>query len=172
MEEGGDAKQICDNVEKMNKLFEHGVAPFVSRVVQVLTVSTVKAPADATVDSELLVRASMESAKMARAMRSSSGAFDVDEFVSRLITFMGGRSAAGNLGDDGDEYDDDEGDGVPLIWERIGWKAVAKSHRVPAMDFMCVVAYHIATQRLTFMFSGWDPCLLSKKRVLPSSARS
>ena len=38
-----------------------------------------------------------------------------------------------------EEYDDDAGDGTPLKWERIGWKAVAKSHRAPTMDFMYVV---------------------------------
>ena len=85
----------------------------------------------------------MQSAKMARAMKSGNGAFDVDDFLIRLVTFMGGRKA-GDVDDDG-EYDDDEGDGVPLQWERIGWKAVAKSHRVPAMGFMCVEAF-------------WYPC--------------
>ena len=85
-------------------------------------------------DSDFLLKVSMQSAKMARAMKSGNGAFDVDDFVSRLVTFMGGRGADSR--EDGDQYDDDDGDGVPLKWELIGWKAVAKSRRVPAMDFM------------------------------------
>lgn len=75
---------------------------------------------------------------MARAMKSGSGAFDVDDYISKLVIFMGGRHNVEEVGDDdGDSYDD-EGDGAPLDWERIGWKAVAHSHRVPVMDFMCV----------------------------------
>ena len=89
-------------------------------------------------DSDLLLKMSMHSAKMARAMKSGSGAFDIDDFIGRLVTFMGGRGT-GEIVDRSTEdgsYDDDEGDGMPLKWERIGWKAVAKSRRVPVMDFM------------------------------------
>ena len=94
----------------------------------------------------------MHAAK-ARAMKAGGGAFDVDDFVSKLITFMGGRRAGGggggkerpadgggsvySLGEDDDDDDDDDDD-EPLDWERIGRKALAKSRRVPVMDFMCV----------------------------------
>ena len=128
----------------------------------------VRAPAEATVDSELLVKASMQSTKMARAMKSGSGAFDIDEFLSRLVTFMGGRANVGDLADDDDDtsYDDDEGDGSFLQWERIGWKVVAKSHRVPAMDFMSVTRtlslYHTHRSSL-----GWDHYPLNRRRVPP-----
>lgn len=94
-----------------------------------------RAPSDAVIDSDLLVKASKESAKLARAMRSGNSAFDVDDFVSRLITFMGGRANI-EAGDDDEEYNDDDTDTTPLAWEKIGWKALAKSHRAPAMDFM------------------------------------
>lgn len=101
----------------------------------------VKGTGEATLDSSLLLKASMKSAMLARAMKSGSGAFDVDDFVAKLITFMGGRRAAqmqeGSV--DTDVYDDDDGDDTPLNWERIGWKAMAKSRRVPAMDFMWVL---------------------------------
>ncbi len=95
---------------------------------------------EATNDSGLLVQISQISAAKARAMKSGSGAFDVDDFVARLITYMGGRkpfspAVVDEDGDDDDEYD--EG-GAPLDWERIGRRALAKSRRVPAMDFMCV----------------------------------
>ncbi|KAJ3539003.1 hypothetical protein NM688_g6431 [Phlebia brevispora] len=110
-------EDMIHKVDRMNQLFEE-----------------VKAPADAVMDSDILVKASMESAKLARAMRSGNSAFDVDDFISRLITFMGGRANPEVADDDEDEYHDD--DTAPLTWERIGWKVVAKSHRVPAMDFM------------------------------------
>jgi hypothetical protein len=84
-------------------------------------------------------------------MKAGAGAFDIDDFVSKLITFMGGRRAGGAGGpkdrpaqdeetgadEDDDEEEDDEDD-EPLNWERIGRKALAKSRRVPVMDFMCV----------------------------------
>lgn len=87
-------------------------------------------------DSNLLLKASMKSAALARAMKSGGGAFDVDDFVSKLITFMGGRRNAAMRPDDNSEYDEDDDDGTPLDWERVGWKAMAKSRRVPVMDFM------------------------------------
>lgn len=93
----------------------------------------------------------MHAAK-ARAMKAGAGAFDVDDFVSKLITFMGGRRGGGPgpkdrnhpaaQGEEADAYEDDEDedeeDDEPLNWERIGRKALAKSRRVPVMDFMCV----------------------------------
>ena len=66
-------------------------------------------------------------------MKSGTGAFDVDDFVSKLITFMGGRKTLEDqLPDDSDAEDGD----APLDWERIGRKALAKSRRVPVLDFM------------------------------------
>ena len=94
----------------------------------------------------------MHAAK-ARAMKAGAGSFDIDDFVSKLITFMGGRRAGGAGGgpkdrpaqgeeagaDEDDEEEEDEDD-EPLNWERIGRKALAKSRRVPVMDFMCVAS--------------------------------
>lgn len=69
-------------------------------------------------------------------MKSSSGAFDVDDFISRLINFMGGnKSMDSELPDESDASEDG---GMPLDWERLGRKALAKSRRVPTMDFMSV----------------------------------
>ena len=59
--------------------------------------------------------------------------------VARLLTFMGGRKHASPApADDDDDDSDYEDDGGILDWERIGRRALAKSRRVPAMDFMCV----------------------------------
>lgn len=96
----------------------------------------VKGTHEATLDSEVLVKASMHSALLARAMKSGGGAFDVDDFVSKLVIFMGGRHNVEEIGDGEDDDYNEEGDGTPLDWERIGWKAMAKTHRVPVMDFM------------------------------------
>lgn len=65
--------------------------------------------------------------------------FDIDDFVAKLVTFMGGRAGGAGQGlqsEDGetDELDEDRS----LDWDLIGRKALAKSRRVPAMDFMYV----------------------------------
>ena len=65
-------------------------------------------------DSNLLLRATMKSAMLARGMKSGSGAFDVDDFVSKLITFMGGRRNAEIREDATDDtYEDEDDDEEP-----------------------------------------------------------
>ena len=83
-------------------------------------------------------------AAKARAMKNDAGGFDVDDFVSKLITYMGGRkgglnkSPEGSEDNDSQEEDEDDGDS-PLDWEKIARLALAKSHRVPVMDLMSVL---------------------------------
>jgi len=69
-------------------------------------------------------------------MKSGSGAFDIEDFVSRLVTFMGGRKLDNqNLDEDGE--DEDVYDlHTPLEWHKIGRNALAKSRRVPIVGFM------------------------------------
>jgi hypothetical protein len=87
-------------------------------------------------DANLIHTLSNMGAQKARAMKSGVGAFDIDDFVSKLITFMGGRKPTDEeLQDDSDVEQVDDGDS-PLDWEKIGRKALAKSRRVPVMDFM------------------------------------
>ena len=75
-------------------------------------------------------------------MRADAGGFDVDDFVSKLITFMGGRVQGGRerASVAPSDVEDEEFEAGPLNWEKIGRKALAKSRRVPAMDFMCVIS--------------------------------
>ena len=77
-------------------------------------------------------------AQKARAMKSGSGAFDMDEFISKLVRYMGGQQAVEDaLPEDSDEDErQDQDESQPLDWERIGRKAMAKSRRIPAMGFM------------------------------------
>ncbi|OSC98648.1 hypothetical protein PYCCODRAFT_1417575 [Trametes coccinea BRFM310] len=113
-------EQVTEKLRSANHLFEqvHGIS-------------------EATNDSGILVLFSQISAAKARAMKSGSGAFDVDDFVARLITYMGGRKPV-SPADDADDFEDasEYDEGAPLDWERIGRRALAKSRRVPAMDFM------------------------------------
>ena len=65
-------------------------------------------------------------------MRAGLGGFDIDDLVGAFFAYMGGFRP-----------EDDDGDGdfeekSSLEWEKIGKLAMAKSRRVPAMDFMYV----------------------------------
>ncbi|KIM40209.1 hypothetical protein M413DRAFT_446375 [Hebeloma cylindrosporum] len=96
----------------------------------------VKGPQEATLDSHLLLMASNMGAQKARAMKSGSGAFDVDDFVSKLLQFMGGQKSLEDALPDDSDAEDLEDNLSPLNWERIGRKAMAKSRRAPALNFM------------------------------------
>jgi len=96
----------------------------------------VKNPQEATLDSHVLLNMSNTTAAKDSAMKSGQGAFDVDDFVSKLITFMGGRKPVDlHNDDDAADADDEDGD-APLDWDKIGRKVLAKSRRVPVLDFM------------------------------------
>lgn len=69
-----------------------------------LTLGLVKAPQEATLDSRIFLNTVSLAGDVAKHNAASSRAFDVDEFVGRLVTFMGGRSAGrGRVQDDDDE---------------------------------------------------------------------
>ena len=97
---------------------------------------SVKGPQEATLDSHLLLMASNLGAQKARAMKSGSGAFDVDDFVTKLLHFMGGqKSIEDSLPEDSD-VEEPHDVASSLNWDRVGRKALAKSRRVPTMGFM------------------------------------
>ncbi|KAG1752939.1 Nse4 C-terminal-domain-containing protein [Suillus lakei] len=100
------AAELVEQVEEADELFQK-----------------VKNPTEATLDSTVLRNVSSISAQKARAMKLGSAAFDIDDFVSKLAIFMGGRH---ELADDASELDDIE----------VGRRALAKSRRVPVMGFM------------------------------------
>lgn len=89
----------------------------------------------------------------ARAMKHSAGGFDSDDFLFKLVTYMGGRSSDLAAGGRADDHDEDDEDGV-LNWEKIGYLALQKSKRVVSMDFMYVIVttsrtgMHVAARTL------------------------
>ena len=91
-----------------------------------------KGTQEATLDSAFLVMASNMSALKARSMKTTAGAFDVEDFIEKLISFMGGNKATAEATEEGVEVDDT----APLQWDKIGRKALAKSRRAPVMGFM------------------------------------
>ncbi|KAH8105478.1 Nse4 C-terminal-domain-containing protein [Cristinia sonorae] len=115
------ADELNETVARVNQLFNE-----------------VKGTSEAIKDSRILNIVTEQAHTKARAMKSGSGAFDVDDFIQKLVTFMGGRRA-----EQLDEDDDDDerentraAQGGPLDWESIARKALAHSHRVPVSDFM------------------------------------
>lgn len=115
----------------------------------------VKAPQEATLDSKVMLQNAEMGAAMARAMKHDIEAFDVDDYLAKLVTFLGGSGAPLDL--TLDEDDDggggpagvgrvnsgrdmlaDEDDSSMLSWERIGKRAFGWSRRAACMDFMCV----------------------------------
>ena len=99
----------------------------------------------------------------ARAMKSGSGAFDVDDFITKLARYMGGRrnieDALPEESDDGEETQD----GRSLDWDLIGLKALAKSRRVPALTFMWAIHY-VPFYCEAHAFEGSDLSQSSRKR--------
>lgn len=122
----------------------------------------VVAPGEATLDSNVLVAMSSIGAAKARAMKAGNASFDVDDFVVKLLNFM----SDGN-------YDVGAEQTVPLDWEKIGRKAMAKSRRAPAMDFMCVscLLSGIAIY-LMWTCAGWVHYKLSKRSAWLGRERS
>jgi hypothetical protein len=97
----------------------------------------VKGPSEATLDSHFLLMASNVGAQKARAMKSGTGSFDLDEFISKLRNFMSGGLKPENIAEDEDEMDPDyNAESSKLDWDRIGRLALAKSRRAPALSFM------------------------------------
>jgi non-structural maintenance of chromosomes element 4 len=89
-------------------------------------------------------------AAMARAMKHDTEAFDVDDFIATLVTFMGGRSSTAPEDDEGEAIDDTR----PLEWEKIGQRAYMHSRKAPCMDFMSV-SNRFKCRMRTDAFQGW-----------------
>ncbi|KAF9222677.1 hypothetical protein BS17DRAFT_755777 [Gyrodon lividus] len=113
---------------------DHDAEDLAGQVAQADELFTkVKNPTEATLDSSVLRNVSSISTQKARAMKIGSAAFDIDDFVSKLITYMGGRQRFED-DEDGEQMEAEDDD--TLDWDKIGRKALAKSRRVPVTGFM------------------------------------
>ncbi|KAK2748900.1 nuclear protein [Myotisia sp. PD_48] len=116
-----DSEGILRTVVKANELFK-----------------SVKQTSDATLDSRLLVAAAdLTYKRTAQAtLGDSSIGIDVDEFVSKCITFMRSGDANNRLTEqhyDGDG-DDDEEDGDLFDWDYLGRRACFPNNHRPAVS--------------------------------------
>ncbi|GAA6038033.1 hypothetical protein JCM8097_007509 [Rhodosporidiobolus ruineniae] len=113
-------------------------------------------PAEAVLDARVLIATSEAGALKARQLKIDQDAFDTDEFLRRLKTFLGVRGSGGDGGgaggsrkrrrtqadsdDDDDELDDSQiaavGSVDKLKWGKVGRVLAGESRRVPPLDFM------------------------------------
>ncbi|KAL8279175.1 hypothetical protein RQP46_008431 [Phenoliferia psychrophenolica] len=99
----------------------------------------VTAPAEAILDSRVLMAASDAGALKARQLKLDANAFDTDEFLLKLVQFMGGRVGAkkahirADSEDGGPGGDDGE---LNARWTKVGRVLAKESRRVPALDHM------------------------------------
>lgn len=85
--------------------------------------------AAANLDSKLLVTTSDLAKHKARNMDFGDAAFNVDDYVTKLVTFMGGRhQVRGQARNRADEEDMD--------WASLGRVAMGICRRPPTMDFL------------------------------------
>ncbi|KAJ7447314.1 Nse4 C-terminal-domain-containing protein [Mycena galericulata] len=109
-------EELAIKVARANQLFER-----------------VKNPQEATLDSAFFVKTTTINAHLGRALKFGAGTFNVDEYITRLVRFMGGYKPPEDIASDASDIEEDDS---PLDWGKIGRRAMAKSRRVPAMGFM------------------------------------
>jgi hypothetical protein len=141
-------------VHRADELFQDGALISCLRCTPLFTrPHSVKSTGEATLDSSFLFKTTTINSRKARALKFGTGAFSVDDFVTRLVSYMGGFKPPEDPASepDDDDVEQDGGDDEPLDWDRIGRRAMAKSRRVPAMGFMCVLHLNL------FQVCSWAP---------------
>lgn len=122
-----------------------------------------KGPQEATLDSHLLLMATNMGAQKARAMKSGSGAFDIDDFVSKLLKFLKDDQLPEDVFPEDSDAEESNDFLPPLDWDRIGRKAMAKSRRIPVLGFMysfSQIWYFLSTESQL----GWAHCQLNRRK--------
>ena len=96
----------------------------------------VRRPAEATLDSKLLIMHADMGALKARNLRLDKNAFDTDDFVGKLAGMLGSRNPADE--DDDDEDSSEQQDDLLTAdgWLRVSRVAARFTYRVPTLDFM------------------------------------
>jgi len=89
---------------------------------------SVRNPTVATVDSRLLVTTSDLAKTKARRVNLGDAAFNIDEYVDKLVSYMGGQHSTA-VTQHGEK-------GPTLDWAAIGRVAMRIARRPPTIDFM------------------------------------
>ncbi|KAJ4488550.1 Nse4 C-terminal-domain-containing protein [Lentinula aciculospora] len=91
---------------------------------------------EAVLDSDIVLEISSRSAHLARQLKSSTGIFDFDDYLSKLVSFMGGHKLEPESVEHSSDEEEDSELLEPFMWERIGKPALKKIRRVPVVGFM------------------------------------
>ncbi|BGP33653.1 hypothetical protein JCM10296v2_005457 [Rhodotorula toruloides] len=124
--------ELADKISSANVLFKR-----------------VDRPSEAVLDSKVLIATSEAGALKARQLKIDADAFDTNEFIARLVKFMGGQANArgarrkrtrGKRAAESDEDELDDDDEVefdrPIKWIKVGRVLAAQSRRPAPFDFM------------------------------------
>ncbi|KAK7055600.1 Non-structural maintenance of chromosomes element 4 [Favolaschia claudopus] len=93
----------------------------------------VKRTQEALLDSSFFSKTVDLETRRARDLKFGTGIFDVNDFVLRLVAFMGGYKPPEDVSSDDSDIEESD---LPLDWRKIGHRVLAKSRRVPAAAFM------------------------------------
>lgn len=129
-------RRNCLNRFKRQTNYLAKVDQYFLKCIHVFNRALVKGPQEATLDSHLLLMATNVGAQKARAMKSGSGSFDIDDFVSKLLKFLKDDHLPEDVFSEDSDAEESNDPITPLDWDRIGRKAMAKSRRIPVMGFM------------------------------------
>ncbi|KAF8322278.1 Nse4-domain-containing protein [Clavulina sp. PMI_390] len=110
--------ELISNIQQTNQMF-----------------GGVRRAQEATLDSKAISNIAEMAALKTRNLKHSAGGFDVEDFIAKLASFMGGSDPNAARGVDDDEDDMDDRGGV-LNWERFGRMALKHSRRVTGVNFM------------------------------------
>jgi hypothetical protein len=125
-------EELETKVAEANELFEDGGLLHLPMRFG-FNLNPVKNTGEATLDSSFLVRTVNINIQKARGLKFGTGAFSIEDFVTRLVGFMGGYKPPEEVSSEASDVEEDD---APLDWGKVGRRAMAKSRRVPAMGFM------------------------------------
>lgn len=94
-----------------------------------------QAPQEAILDSRLLVAVSNLGAAKARELKQAGGGFDTDDFIIKLVSFIGGNKTLS--APEGEDIEDEENI-IELDWEKLGDGQFASRRRGIGLDVMQV----------------------------------
>lgn len=105
----------------------------------------------------------------AKAMKIDGAGFDADDFVAKLVTYMGdgagirARSESSRDDDENEEKDIDANGGM-LDWKKIGILSTRRSRQAPVIDFMRVSFLMLDSQSQLMVYHRLGPLSAEMKQ--------
>ncbi|KAF9439163.1 nuclear protein [Entomortierella beljakovae] len=119
MEDNSNEEERSRKTEEQIKIENRKIRQEYRKLIQH---TEVNAPQEATLDSKFLVLSADLGTQRAKQLRMGQGGFDETEYISRLVTKMGGH--------------DIDNEQMGMDWSAIGRVAAKWTQKAPSMDFM------------------------------------